>query len=100
MDVYKECLFAKDPIKIATLMLRAKWNNHYNEILMSGKYSRVEFREWVKDLKLRLSKRSEGEDNLTFRAFKTELANEKITQTSQKRIELLLVSWKIMLLTS
>lgn len=77
MDVYKECLNAVDPVNMATLMLRAKWNNHYNEILMSGKYSRVEFGEWVKDLQKRLSKKLPGEDNTTISDFKEELAKEK-----------------------
>ena len=79
IDVYAQANKSDNPDKIATLMLRAKWNNHYKEIIMNGGYSTIEMNNWLKDLRIRVSTKSADGKNYTITEFKDELKAKMMT---------------------
>ncbi|AKO77306.1 hypothetical protein EN12_19230 [Vibrio cholerae] len=72
-DVYDQALKANDKKRIADLLLRSKWNTHMDNLLSSGEYSKVEFRNYLSYVSKMVSFKLPDADNETISSFKTRL---------------------------
>ena len=86
-DVYEEANKSSNKQLQFDLILRAKWTNHFREILTEGGYSSLEFSKWLEFVNDSLFS---GEKGGTFEEFYSEIARYKTEKAlNPKEIEIL-----------
>lgn len=83
VDVYAATHEMIDRNRLHPLILRAKWNNYYENLQLS-EYSLPEFAEWVEHLNNSLNS-GLGKDSLTFDKFRMELADLRLERELSER---------------
>lgn len=84
VDVYSATLQNEDKPRQFDMLLRAKWNNYYNELLSGDDFSPVELSDWVSYLESKILV-DDGTNDLTIEKFREELANTRVDQILDER---------------